>query len=81
VVIEGRATEGGILRGSSRLRRMSVFGLCWSWWQRLSLKTGSFGVQFGVVSEKLSVEAERGHRWSHRKRVGGSTPLPIQNTH
>lgn len=33
MVIEGRATEGGILRGSSRLRRMSVFGLCRSWWQ------------------------------------------------
>jgi hypothetical protein len=28
-----------------------------------------------------SAKAERGHRWSPRKKVGGTTLLPIQNAH
>ena len=28
-----------------------------------------------------SAKAERGHRWSHRKKVGGTQLLPIQNAH
>jgi len=28
-----------------------------------------------------SAKVERGHRWNRRQKVGGTTLLPIQNTH